>query len=301
MNNREVCHIWANQSRASAKGSNLFFEGPVIYSYGRHFPIARVVDSGPLILFTTNGYSATTAKHKSYARSAIPHYVRVLYVPDVCANYPGTHSANLQAIIDARETAILKASRARSNGELHIRDAETLASDARTYAAAFGLPVPSFEEISAELLAQTAERAAEAAKARAAESRERAAARKEQEAQDAREYAEKEAQWMRGARVSLPYRHDAITRLRLRGDVIETSRGASVPASVAPRLWQFAKDCRANGIAHDFLSSDGTAVGDYELREIRADGALVIGCHVLEFAEVSRMCAILGLPAYAEG
>jgi len=71
MNNQQVAHLWANQSKGSAKGSNFYFEGDTIYSYGSHFPIAKIY--GNTILFTTKNYSSTTAKHKSYTTRAIDH------------------------------------------------------------------------------------------------------------------------------------------------------------------------------------------------------------------------------------
>lgn len=39
MNNSMVAHLWANEKKESGKGSNLFFEGRSIYSYGYHFEV----------------------------------------------------------------------------------------------------------------------------------------------------------------------------------------------------------------------------------------------------------------------
>ena len=36
MNNSMVAHLWANESQESANGSNFYFEGQSIYSYGHH-------------------------------------------------------------------------------------------------------------------------------------------------------------------------------------------------------------------------------------------------------------------------
>lgn len=43
MNNSMVAHLWANEKKESGKGSNLFFEGRSIYSYGYHFKELRSV------------------------------------------------------------------------------------------------------------------------------------------------------------------------------------------------------------------------------------------------------------------
>ena len=43
MNNKMVAHLWANEQQESASGSNFFFKGASIYSYGRHFEAGRIV------------------------------------------------------------------------------------------------------------------------------------------------------------------------------------------------------------------------------------------------------------------
>lgn len=82
MNNKQVAHLWANKSKQSASGSHFYFEGDTIYSYGRHFPIARhAIHKGkPCVLFTTDDYSSSTSRHKSYVRNAIASGIPILYV-----------------------------------------------------------------------------------------------------------------------------------------------------------------------------------------------------------------------------
>ena len=299
MNNREVCHVWASQNRDAGKGSNLFFDGPVIYSYGYHFPIARMILS--VCLFTSEGYSSATAKHKSYVRGAIGGHVHTFIVPDVLADSETAHAGNLSHIVAAREAAILAAARARSNGDAYIKRAERLADDARAYAAVFNLPAPDLAPVSPELLADAQAKAKKASEARAKETAARKAERAERERSDLAAYQEKLDAWKTGAAVTVPYRNDEPTALRVKGDVIETSRGAVVPRSVAPGLWAAACTCRKNGETMRPETRGAAGVGDYSLREIRDDGAIVVGCHVLEFSELSRMAAALGLPAIGEG
>lgn len=82
MNNREVAHLWANRSRESAKGSHFYFEGDTVYSYGPHFPIARLIKcpstGRDLVLLTSRTYSQTTSKHRSFVLNACSHLPRVL-------------------------------------------------------------------------------------------------------------------------------------------------------------------------------------------------------------------------------
>jgi hypothetical protein len=78
--NGELPHIWAKQTQLSGYGSNFFFEGKSIFSYGHHFEIARFVSSDT-ILFTNRRYGLATAKHIAYTRYAV-NYLKTIYVHD---------------------------------------------------------------------------------------------------------------------------------------------------------------------------------------------------------------------------
>lgn len=75
MNQRDVATKWAKQSKPSAKASNLYFEGPVLYSYGPHFPLARLAEvNGERIAFINpNYYSHSTERHK-YIANTVARY-----------------------------------------------------------------------------------------------------------------------------------------------------------------------------------------------------------------------------------
>ena len=67
-NHAEVAHFWANQVQEEGRAGNMFFEGDVIYSYGKHFPIATftTTPSGQkVILFNAASYSISTSQHQS--------------------------------------------------------------------------------------------------------------------------------------------------------------------------------------------------------------------------------------------
>jgi hypothetical protein len=74
-----VAHMWANQTKDSARGNNIFFQGDKIFSYGSHFEIARHVGINN-VLFTACDYSVTTAQHKNIVRRACSHK-RIFTVP----------------------------------------------------------------------------------------------------------------------------------------------------------------------------------------------------------------------------
>jgi hypothetical protein len=73
---RQVATVWASQTQRTGKvrGGRIFFEHDVIYSYGNHFPIARIIKSkegksGALL--TTRWYSRTTSGHISVVHRAL--------------------------------------------------------------------------------------------------------------------------------------------------------------------------------------------------------------------------------------
>lgn len=82
--NSELAHVWANQLQNEGRGNSMFFQGPVIYSYGTHYEIARFVEApnGQKVCFVnSNGYSNSTAKHTSHVWNAIPDGILVFKVP----------------------------------------------------------------------------------------------------------------------------------------------------------------------------------------------------------------------------
>lgn len=56
--------------------ASIFFEGDTIYSYGYHYPLARIIrnDNQTIVLLNDSGYSNTTAKHinKTSCHSPFP-------------------------------------------------------------------------------------------------------------------------------------------------------------------------------------------------------------------------------------
>jgi len=78
----DVYHFWAHQSQPEGKTKNVLFDGQVIYSFGKHFPIARIyTDSknNKTVFFTTDEYSRTTSKHINHTYHACSH-MDILYM-----------------------------------------------------------------------------------------------------------------------------------------------------------------------------------------------------------------------------
>ena len=105
-NNSELTHVWANQSQTEGTGSNIFFDGPSIYSYGRHFKIAEIVEHNnkTAVLFNSDSYSNTTAKHQSLTLRSIPSQYPIFKVVSF-GNNLHTHRDNLgKYLTDAENT-----------------------------------------------------------------------------------------------------------------------------------------------------------------------------------------------------
>lgn len=78
-NHREVADYWAANRQPSGRASRMFFENKIIYSYGYHFPIAKILD-GRNCLFTLAGYSNSTSKHILHTRRAADKYgLKIIY------------------------------------------------------------------------------------------------------------------------------------------------------------------------------------------------------------------------------
>lgn len=99
-NNKQLCHVWAHQTQQHGRNANksLFFNNKVIYSYGDHFPAAKIYDD--VVLINSETYSNTTAKHLSNIRSAVTHR-KCLYAPNVLKpDAIENHEFYIDSIID---------------------------------------------------------------------------------------------------------------------------------------------------------------------------------------------------------
>jgi hypothetical protein len=112
--------------------------------------------------------------------------------------------------------------------------------------------------------------------------------RAEYDAREIERNAERVAAWRRGDRVSLP--NGLPTMARIRGDVVETSRGATVPLSHAVRLVKLARKVAAKG-GERFTNENAPRVGHFRVQYIGGDLSAVIGCHEFSAVESARIMA----------
>lgn len=64
-------HVWAQNSQGEGRRSDgrVYFDGPTLYSYGRHFALGHVMPDGATLL-NSDSYSISTSKHQRQARTA---------------------------------------------------------------------------------------------------------------------------------------------------------------------------------------------------------------------------------------
>jgi hypothetical protein len=323
MNNREVAHLWNAQSRPRAKGSHFFFEGPTIYSYGPHFPVATIHTrkSGSLVLFNERTCSVTTARHQNLAHRACSNRYSVT-VPHIAPRSTDEHAVNLAALAARQAAALDKARRRQAVRivQLDQRSATQARNDYARYCLFFGIkrkPLPTLEgEFNAAL---DRARRIENPDPASADKRERARAQRIERNRERDEYMDAHrANLARGkfyTRMALrtDWRlHGAFTgynagasrgdsdpiMLRVNGEKIETSHGARVPLAAAPMVWLMVQRARqGRDHAEHARKAYGRQVriGDYPLDRIDADGTLHVGCHVIPYSELATMARTLGL------
>lgn len=310
----EVAHVWANDWRNVEYGSgkSVFFDGPTIYSYGRHFPIASFVvarDGSEVVLFTTRGYSVSTAKHISIVRRALPPGFRVYHTSDPSSR--DWRSMMIDALKDAAQLKISVERRRSDYGrENDLSEMRQRIASARFFAYQAGINLPGSDEaayVEAERLACKEEK--------------RLAAERKRRAELERQRKEKlEALWERAKpywRSGESYPETLVEQarelgvhnlstayglsiaLRQRGDEIETSWGARFPVEHGLRAFRLIEQIWARGETWKRDGHVGPRLGHYTIDSVTPEGVRA-GCHFVARAEVEHMVAAVVPPAVKE-
>lgn len=278
-NHDEVAHFWANRRQPEGRASRVYFAGDTIYSYGDHFPMARLYrnEAGETVAaFTSRTYSVSTAKHMGLARRAASHHKRIEVI-DPTATAVGQLLKTQREIIELLD----KASRAGVNRTYLLGRAARVTEDFNTYAELRGevarIDASGIPAIKAEIEAAEIEH-----------NRRMAEAAAKQEADN----AEAIEAWLKGA-AFWPYTAEPRLRLKvgLPPFMVETSFGAEIPVADAERLWPVIQRVMSGDKDYDV----GMELGGYRLTKIRRDGSIVVGCHDIAYSEIERIAQQLGL------
>ena len=282
MNNSQLSHIWANNPSKTAKGSNMFTDGlGTIFSYGHHFPIARHYKGA--ILFTSQDYSVSTARHKAYVSRACSH-LNVFTVADPLAK---PSRGDVKNYADKLADMATKVSRAR-DPEWLLGSLEHVTNEANKFCETFGFKT-RFTMPDETKLAEYREKSQRAAslKAKATIAR---------NAMIEIENQETVQRWLSGEQVSIPYN---VQKVYLRcinriyqGSaetmMLETSRNARVSLNEAKRAFAFIMAHKASGWHRN---GSTFAIGDFQLDAVNEFG-IVAGCHRIEWSEIERFAKL---------
>lgn len=296
-----IPHLWAHQTQESARNAcgNFYFRGDTIYSYGEHFPIARHLKfrGKACVLFVDHGYSVTTAKHVSLVRRAIPGDL-----PKFEVSRPDREPAdNFPAIVRAVESARDDLAKAKNKAQrvnrfLALASAVATANEFSAFfklGKRFKLPANA-EALQAEAdqyhQELTARREANEAKRSAKYRAERA----ERERIALLDSAELVAEWRAG--LPLGHNHWRIgqlpTMLRIRGEMVETSRGVEFPIEHAQRAARLLLPLLASGRSYK-RNGHTIHLGHYAIDSLDEQGTLTAGCHIIAKDELLAFAELL--------
>lgn len=272
---QQCIHVWAQQTQREGRNSNrsIFFEGPSIYSYGRHFEMARFIEG--VVLVNCARYSVTTSKHQSYVRRAITQY------PSFDVPSMDDHSANVAYLIDQAREHCDKATRARTAGEWLMERANEYVGQTRAYLNTFCAPVPHshlevWHALREERYLKSEVQATILQRTREAQAKERDAQRAREVKQRAQE-AEQVEKWRAGESVG---RYFSTMALRVKGEVVQTSRGAEVPIIEAKKLYRL--------LALTPSLAIGRRVGHFTVNSV-TETEIIVGCHTIPLDEIERI------------
>ena len=277
-----VAHLWAHKSQDSARNPcrNFYFYGDTIYSYGSHFPIARHVTrkGKSAVLFTTRSYSSTTAGHKCTVESACRH-LTVFHVADVtgsdCRKQFAQYRAEYMGLVG-------KYAKARQRKPDILADLRGLVEEANRYADFFGLRARL--TLPDDLTGMIAE-------CQAIDKREKARKQRE-EAKQAREALERVQKWVDGESDYCP--SYGPIRLRVKGDELQTTRGARVPFAHAVKAFRVIKRLHDKGQAYQ-RNGHTIHLGQFALDSLDTEGNVTAGCHTVQWEEIARVAALAGV------
>lgn len=291
----EIAHAWAHgHAMPPQKHSRMYFEGDTIYSYGRHFPIAKHYDG--VVLFTKQGYSPTTSGHIRSVKQAIPSSTKVVY----CEYIPSrkddtdTHNKNIAQWIHDVHWAYNKLQTARKK-EQYVSSINVSRAEATKYIELFKLKLSKHDH--KKLFAESLEEYSEAVKkeAKAKERKEQSVLKKGRELHPKwlaawrnfgeREFAKELSRDERDAieKVESENKTRDHARLRTDGTFVFTSKQVSpIPVDVAKRYYNkyiavvAAGGCK-NNCKYQMIGFDVNEMSETHLH---------VGCHLIERSEI---------------
>lgn len=301
-NTGEIAHLWAHQKVAEARNrqGNFYFNGPTIFSYGPHFPIARIVKrkGETAVLFTVRDYSSMTAQHKYDARAACKH-MTIFMVPT-----PGASHKEVISYYKDQCNAALAYVRKATIGwkpSSALNDVETRVKMFNAYAEFFDLSTRmELPEDWKELKAKCKKLSQEQDARQASREEKKRLERERIEALAREEFSKVLEAWENGKFPT--YRLPRVTEIYLRlrrahtkSPLVETSRGAVVSLEFVKVLWGLILHARLHqkAIGEIEMETKLAAITTPERLSYRVDrisdtGDVHAGCHHIMWPQIER-------------
>lgn len=319
---RQLAHVWAQQNTPEGYSSDkrMFFEGPTLYSYGRHYAIAQFsIDrkGNPVVLFNSSGYSPSTGTHTTIARRAVS-------VPIVELRDPTKPPQWTIEFIDLDFANLLKKYGSTTHGGAKAKIVRTLEALNRERNDIGNYLIKGFRpKALPKDLAKHAAKLVEAdkAKAKAAEEKRFEALntmiREVEESLGAKRdkwpamwrahfvpgdgFLEREA-WGRAIHLLQDMNQPILMRVKpepkdkvylIPPDTIETSRGAEFPIDAALRALPVIRRMKKQGKSWQ-RNGETLPIGSFQIDTIYPDGNVKAGCHLVTYAEIELLAKELG-------
>jgi hypothetical protein len=272
---QDCIHVFFQFNQTHGRCGNVFFDGPALYSYGRHFELAKLVNR--TLFVNTQSYSNSTSKHQNYCLRSINNdridkavrldFGRGVFDPYSISNYHYSR-ANYY-----RYASHSKGFKDLAQIEYHFRQLQILENEGF-----IKIDLSRFEfDLNQALDLLKARRAKQALINKVSEAKREAKRARELELRKATE-GEKLAAWLKGETSNTFYALDKVY-LRVRANSIETTKGARVPLRDGLRLLE---KIRAG------VDVTGEKIASYQVTRVTLDH-VQIGCHKIEFSTINEL------------
>jgi hypothetical protein len=281
--NRELIHVWAHDSSPEImkQANSVTCHNNILYSYST--AIGQIVNNDTVI-YNTASYSNTTSKQQSLMYQSTSHYLNRIYLDikkyDLNHLIFSQNSFNeiiFEPNLKQASEFLLKASRSKKYKDFYSSKALSIFDNVERYALLFNL---AYELPNVDALTESALKADKEAKA----------LEKIYKAKRIQQQAEALENWRLGLDVR---NHFEITALRIKDDVIETSRGAKIPLEHAVKFWSLINSWHQKGTTY-IKDHHSIHLGNYCVNRFEND-VLTVGCHQIPYSEIQNIANQLHL------
>jgi hypothetical protein len=281
--NKELIHVWAHDSSPEImkQANSVTCHNNILYSYST--AIGQIVNNDTVI-YNTASYSNTTSKQQSLMYQSTSHYLNRIYLDihkyDLNHLIFSQNSFNnliLEPNLKQASEFLVKASRSKKYKDFYSSKALSIFDNLERYALLFNL---AYELPNVDALTESALKADKEAKAQ----------EKIYKAKRIQQQAEALEDWRLGLDVR---NHFEVTALRIKDDVIETSRGAKIPLEHAVKFWGLINSWHQKGIVY-VKDHHSIHLGNYCVNRFEND-ILTVGCHQIPYSEIQNIANQLHL------